>query len=108
MNLTIDYGRFPLAEKNVELTRQSMVKSYKENYPKATWGGDDVVEVNGKKVGYIEYLSAPDKNQNQTYNFTMFTSVKDNLFTVSLMCTADKGQCKPKAQDILKSLAVKE
>ncbi|GAA4382405.1 hypothetical protein [Hymenobacter koreensis] len=65
----------------VPMYAQNFVKTYKKQYPDATFFADGVKEVNGRKVGFIEMMK-PELGH-QMYTLIFFTDVEDRL----LMCT---------------------
>ena len=82
------------------------VNSFKKAQPNAKWEGNGIVEINGRKVGYLELLT--EAVDTKIYNLLFFTDVNGRL----LICTVNATEkllpiWKGPAQEIFKSLKIK-
>jgi hypothetical protein len=88
-----------------ELTNTSM-KMYKSLYKSATWYSNGVATINGKKVGYLEFLTPAIDTK--IYNMIFFTDCGGRLLLCTFNCT--ERQMKnwtPVGKKIMKSLSTK-
>jgi hypothetical protein len=93
-------------DREVSKYKDSLKATLKRLYSSATWYGDDVLKINGKKVGFLELLTPAVDTK--IYNLVFFTELEDRLLLVSFNCT--EGQMKdwkPVAKEIMNSIKTK-
>jgi hypothetical protein len=86
--------------------KDNFVKSFKNMYPSAEWKDSGVIEVNGRKVGYLELIT-PAVNA-EIYNLMFFTDLDGRLLMCTFNCTKkDITEWAPIAKEIMNSLKIK-
>ncbi len=87
---------------------KSVLKAQLEQaYPDATWEGDGMKMVNGKKLGYFKLMT--DAADTRIYNQMFFTDMKGKLLLMSFNCVENKLKpWRPVADSIMNSLVVRE
>ena len=86
--------------------KDNFVKAFKNLYPSAEWKQTGVKEVNGRKVGFIEFITPAVDTK--IYNLIFFTDLNGQLLLCTFNCTEKNiGQWQPAAQEIMASLKLK-
>ena len=82
-----------------------MIKGLKEDYPSITITGSDVVEINDRKIGFIECHQTIDNKI--VYTSIYFSSVEGRVFKISLEYTKDHlAQWKNISKDIIGTVKI--
>jgi hypothetical protein len=93
---------------------QNAIASYKDYLKKALsemssslkWKSDGVAEINGRKVGYLEFMT--QAIDTKIYNLMFFTDVDGKLLICTFNCTkSDIKEWTSAAKEIMYSLKVK-
>lgn len=87
---------------------KSVLKSQLEQaYPEATWEGEGIKMVHGKKLGYFKLMT--DAADTRIFNQMFFTDMKGKLVLMSFNCVENKLKpWRPVADSIMNSLEVRE
>jgi hypothetical protein len=90
----------------VEAYKNSIKNSFKKSFPNATWKGDGVKEINGRKVGYIKLVT--DAIDQKVFNSLFITHCEGKLLIGTFNCTE---KLLPKwekvSEEIIESLVIK-
>ena len=107
VNLTFDYTKNKVTEDSIAGQNSNFAANYKNIYPGAEKLGEEVIDVNGKKIGYTEYI-VPLNNEFKKYILTFFAVVKGRLLICNFMCySTDMATWQPIAKQIMNSLTFK-
>ena len=106
INVAIYLAENPASQELMETYREAFLENFKTNFPDAEWKNSEVIEVNGRAVGYLEFIvSAPDS---KIYNRLFFTDLNDQLLLCSFNCTTEHmAEWESVSEDIMHSLKLK-
>lgn len=86
--------------------KDNFVKTFKSIYPDAKWIGEGVKIINGKKVGFIEFITPAIDTD--IYNLMFFTDLEGKLLLCTFNCTKiNMDEWDSTAKEIMNSLKVK-
>lgn len=86
--------------------KDSFVEIFRNRYPSAEWKQTGVKEVNGRKVGYVEFITPAIDTK--VYNLIFFTDLNGQLLLCTFNCTEKNiTQWQPAAKEIMASLKLK-
>ncbi|AKF92346.1 hypothetical protein J5TS2_16650 [Brevibacillus halotolerans] len=88
INVAINHTQTRLTDAEMKEFTAAMVHLLRKTQKLLQWHGDDVVEVNGKPIGYCEFLT-PAYNVN-LYNFMFFTELDGKALLCTFNCTEDE------------------
>ena len=82
------------------------MSSYQESFPKATWKGDGVTIINGRKVGYLKLIT--DAIDQRVYNYVFLTYCDGRLLIGTFNCVEKLlPKWESTSEEIVQSLRVK-
>jgi len=83
------------------------VSTFKSTYPTAVWKNEGVVEINGRKTGFLELITPA--LDTEIYNLIFFTDLDGKLLLCSFNCTIEQlDTWAPLAKEIMNSLKISE
>jgi len=85
INVAINYTENPASQNNIKTYQEQAVSSFKSIYPKAEWIGHGVININDRKVGYVEFVAMAEDTE--IYNMMFFTDVENRLLICTFNCT---------------------
>ncbi|MFX3633297.1 MAG: hypothetical protein ACE3L7_30550 [Candidatus Pristimantibacillus sp.] len=88
INLAFNYTVNPLDESDIEPFRDAMVEMLKRMQPVLQWYEDGIKEIDGRSIGYCEFLT-PAMNVN-LYNLMFFVSLEDRALLCTFNCIEDE------------------
>nr|WP_238333174.1 hypothetical protein [Brevibacillus laterosporus] len=88
INLAINHTQNRLTDAEMEEFTAVMVQLLRKTQKLLQWHGDGVKEINGKPIGYCEFLT-PAYNVN-LYNFMFFTELDGKALLCTFNCTEDE------------------
>lgn len=90
----------------IESYKNSIKTSYQKSFPDATWVGDGIRMINGKKIGYIKLLT--NAIDQKIYNSLFITDCDGKLLIGTFNCTEKLlPDWKETSELIIESLKVK-
>ncbi|MEO1515040.1 MAG: hypothetical protein AAFV95_08500 [Bacteroidota bacterium] len=106
INVALNLTENPASQELMEPYKEGLVQSFQTNYPDAEWKNSEVIEVNGRQIGYLEFvISAPDA---KIYNRMFFTDLDDKLLLCSFNCTLEHvTEWESVSKEIMHSLKLK-
>lgn len=85
INVALNLTENPASQELIETYQEVFLESFKTTYPDAEWKNNAIIEVNGRAIGYLEFIiSAQDS---KIYNRIFFTDLNDKLLLCSFNCT---------------------
>lgn len=106
VNVAFNHTQNKATQAQMDAYKQSLVSSLKKSYPAAKWKEDGVKQINGRKVGYAEFVT-PAIDQ-EVYNLMFFTDLDGKLLLCTFNCTTKQlGNWQTSAKQIMNSLTVK-
>jgi hypothetical protein len=106
INVALNHIQSKASQASIVLYKDNFLKTFKNVYPSAEWKGSGVLEVNGRKVGYLELVTPAIDTD--IYNLMFFTDVEGRLLLCTFNCTKEKmAEWTPVGQQILHSLRIK-
>ena len=103
ITLAFNYSDNDADQDMVGVYAASFAKTYQKQYKGSTWIGDGVKELNGRKVGYLEFMK-PELSH-EVYTLTFFTDVQGKLLIVTFNCAPQqKSEWEVVAKKIMASL----
>ncbi|MFX3632661.1 MAG: hypothetical protein ACE3L7_18300 [Candidatus Pristimantibacillus sp.] len=105
INIALNETGSPLKEDELEAFTEEMVAMYQ---PIATeWIEDGIVEINGKKAGYLTFVVAVEGDNASIYNSMLFTVVDDQLVLVNFNCLQEQlEEWKATGDEIIQSFKI--
>lgn len=105
INVALNENASPLKEEELEAFTEEMVAMYQ---PIATeWIEDGIVEINGKKAGYLTFVVAAEGDNASIYNSMLFTVVNDQLVLVNFNCLQEQlEEWKATGDEIIQSFKI--
>ncbi|WP_375416933.1 hypothetical protein [uncultured Hymenobacter sp.] len=103
ITLAFNYSDNEADQDMVGVYAGSFTKTYQKQFKNATWIGDGVKEINGRKVGFLEFMR-PELGH-EVYTLTFFTDVEGKLLIVTFNCSPQqKAEWEVVAKKIMGSL----
>ncbi|MCQ6557404.1 hypothetical protein [Paenibacillus mendelii] len=103
INVSFNHTETPISDNEIPDFTSQMKPTFESMYPDAAWSKDEVVDINGNKVGVFE-LTTPAVDT-KIYNLIFFTELDGKLLMVSFNCTESYvTEWQPLANEILNSL----
>ncbi|NML66505.1 hypothetical protein HHL22_14950 [Hymenobacter sp. RP-2-7] len=103
VSLSFNYSDNEADQDMVEVYEANFAKGYHKQYKAATFFSEGVKEVNGRKVGFIEYMK-PEMGH-EVYTLVFFTDVQGKLLICTFNCAdRQKPEWEPLAKKIMASL----
>ena len=103
VSLALNYSDNPADQDMVQVYTDNFAKGYHKQYKNATFFGEGVKEMNGRKVGYIEFMK-PEMGH-EVYTLVFFTDVQGKLLICTFNCAdRQKPEWEPLAKRIMASL----
>ena len=103
ITLAFNYSENEADQDMVNIYAGSFAKTYRKQFKDATWIGDGVKEINGRKVGFLEFMK-PELGH-EVYTLTFFTDVQGKLLIVTFNCAPQqKGEWEVVAKKIMASI----
>jgi hypothetical protein len=107
INLALNWTENKAEQKDLEALKNALIRSLSSVHPKAQWEGEGIIDVNGKKFGYLELVS--QAIDTKIYNLMYFTDLEGRFFIMSFNCTEKFiSEWKPTAKEIMNSVMVKD
>lgn len=86
--------------------KDNFLNTFKKLYPSAEWKSSGVTEINGRKVGYLEFITPAIDTK--IYNLIFFTDLDGQLLLCTFNCTEKSiKEWEPTAKEIMKSFKIK-
>lgn len=105
-NIALNLTTHPADQNLIEQYKESFLNTFTKSIPTAEWKSNGVKEINGKKVGYLEFISPA--TDTKIYNLLFFTDVEKKLLLCNFNCIVeDTSQWLSVANEIFNSLKVK-
>lgn len=104
-SIALSYGPSKASKQKIETIKDNHVARLKDLYPTADWRDSGVKEINGKKVGYFEFVGSGFYEK--VYNLVFLTDLDGKLLLCSFSCAQKKGDCEAIAHQIMNSMVVK-
>lgn len=105
ISLTFNHTQTTIAADKISEYKDSWAANYKKYYPAAEWLGDETIDVNGKKVGYVNYLLP--YRETKKFNLVFFAEVDGRLLVGNFGCRLSQmDDWKPVVLEIMNSLTV--
>ena len=106
INVALNLTQNQAKQNILQAYTDNMVSTFKQIYPSATWIGNGIKEINGKKVGFMELVTPAIDTE--IYNLMFFTDLDGKLLLCTFNCTVENmDEWTPTAHEILNSLKVK-
>ena len=105
INITFDHTETPLEDLDVEEFKDSIMEMFKEVYVSAEYIEEGVIYVNGRNIGYFDFIvSALDGD---IYNIIFCTGLEGRALMCNFNCTEEEMEYwKPIGKGIINSLEV--
>lgn len=105
INVALSETGSPMNEEDLEALKEEMVAMYQ---PVATeWMEDGIVEMNGKKAGYLSFVVEVEGDNASIYNSMLFTVVDGQLVLVSFNCLQEQlEEWKTTSEEIIQSFKI--
>ena len=81
LTIQFSFTQIALSQKSIKENKDGLESSLKYSFPLAEWKNSRVKKINGRKIGYFEFIFP--KNDKKIYSLMFFTDVKGEL----LLCT---------------------
>jgi hypothetical protein len=106
-NISFNYTDTDVIEKDIGEFKDSMKLVMERVYPMATWLEDGAKEVEGRSIGYFEFISqALDAN---LYNLMFFAAIDGKVLVGAINCIEDEMRnWVPVAKGIMGSLKIND
>ncbi|RUT46557.1 hypothetical protein EJP82_11965 [Paenibacillus anaericanus] len=105
VNVAFNYTSTELTDKELKDYLKNMKSMFENLYPSATWYESKMVEINNKKVGYLELLTPAIDTQ--VYNLIFLAEMNNRLLLVNFNCTeSEMTEWIPTAKEIMYSLII--
>lgn len=106
INIAFNHIASAATQQQIEAYKNSFVGTFEKLYPSAEWKGSGVKEINGKKVGYLEFITPAVDTK--VYNLIFFTDLEGKLLMCTFNCVVEKQQeWVVPAQKIMHSITIK-
>jgi hypothetical protein len=106
INVAINLTKNPANQNNIKAYQEQAVESFKGLYPQAEWIDYGVMNINNKKVGFVEFINMAEDTD--VYNMMFFTDLENQLLICTFNCTKKTMEkWKPVAKEIRASLITK-
>lgn len=107
INIAFNHTESKASNGEIQSYKDSLEKTFKNLNPSAKWYSSDVLKINSRNVGCLEFLTPA--LDTRIYNLIFFTELDGRLLLISFNCTeAQMNDWKPIAINIMNSLNVKE
>lgn len=107
INIALDLTSNQANQSYIPEFNKSSAQAYKNAYPDIEWISDGVKEINGRKVGYSEFVVPAIDTK--IYNLIFMTDVSGKLLVATFNCAERyKDDWSAKASEVMNSLVVKE
>lgn len=105
INIAFNHTQSPLHDTNMEAFKKSMVQVIKKTQPLARWFEEGVRNVNGRNIGFCDFL-APALDVN-IYNLLFFAELEGRALLCTFNCTEEEMKdWKPVAMGIMDSVKI--
>jgi len=106
VNVAFNHTMSKASQEQVEAYKETLVTTFKNVYPSASWKSSGVEVINGRKVAYIELVTtAIDTN---IYNLIFLTDLDDRLLLCTFNCVeSSQEEWETPAHQIMNSLNIK-
>jgi hypothetical protein len=90
----------------LESYKDNFVASFRKSFPTAEWKSQGIIEINGRKVGYMELIT--EAIDTKVYNLMFFTNLDGHLLLCTFNCVIrDIEKWQVQAKEIMHSLHIK-
>ncbi len=105
INIAFNHTQSPLHDTDMDAFKKSMVQILKKTQPLARWFEEGVRNVNGKNIGFCDFL-APAFDVN-IYNLLFFAELEGRALLCTFNCTEEEMEdWKPIAMGIMDSVKI--
>lgn len=106
INVALNLTQSQASKQLIPAYKENFMQTFKKLYPSAEWKDNGVKTINGKEVGYLEFVTpALDTD---IYNLIFFTDLEGKLLLCTFNCTKNSiDEWTPTAKEIMNSLKVK-
>ncbi len=106
INVALNLTQNQATQDMISPYHDNFVNSFKKLYPSADWKDTGIKEINGKQVGYLEFVTPAIDTE--IYNLMFFTDLEGQLLLCTFNCTKKSiDDWSPIAHEIMNSLKVK-
>jgi len=106
INVAFTHSTSNATQKDIPEMKNVFMNLFKSIHKSATWYGDGVATVNGRKVGYLEFLS--QAADTKIYNLIFFTDCEGRVLLCSFNCKESQMKSwAPVGKKIMSSLKTK-
>lgn len=106
VNLAFNLTDSPANQEMIETYKDFLEENYRNAYPDAWWKNVEVIELNGRKVAYLELITPIPESK--IYNRIFLTDLNDKLLLCSFNCTIEKmSKWENVSKEIMQSLKLK-
>lgn len=107
INLAFNHTASRATQNDMESYKSYLEKTFKRTYSGSDWKGSGVKEINGRKFGYLEFVS--QAIDTEIYNLMFFTDLDGKLLICSFNCTKKNiKQWEPIGKEIMNSTKINE
>jgi hypothetical protein len=84
ISIELMYPNQPMSQEMIPVFKDILKGAYEQKYPSAVWKSEGVEVVNGKNVGFFEFVSK-SKDGEDIYDLEILTEVDGKIFTCSIL-----------------------
>lgn len=106
INVALNLTESRATQNQIPTYKEYLLETFKNAYPSAEWKSSGVTTINGRKVGYLEFVTPAIDTQ--IYNLFFFTDLEGKLLLCTFNCTIKSmNEWSPAAKEIMNSLRIK-
>lgn len=90
INIAFNHIASAASQQQIEAYKNNFVATFGKLYPSAEWKGSGVKEINGRKVGYLEFITPAIDTK--VYNLIFFTDLEAKLLMCTFNCVVEKQE----------------
>ena len=106
ITLSFMHTVYKASPEQIDVYHSNFVSLFKSVYPTADWKGAEVKQINGQKVGYVEFIT-PAAADTRIYSLMFFTDVEGKFLLCTFRCDEEQHEYwMASAQQIMNSLTI--
>lgn len=106
INVALNLTESRATQNEIVSYKDYLLQTFKSAYPTAEWKSNGVKTVNGRKIGYLEFVTPAIDTE--IYNLIFFTDLDGKLLLCTFNCTINSmNEWNSTAKEIMHSLRVK-
>ncbi len=106
INVALNLTESRATQNEIPSYKDYLLETFKSAYPSAEWKSSGVTTINGRKVGYLEFVTPAIDTE--IYNLFFFTDLDGKLLLCTFNCTiGSMNEWNSTAKEIMHSLRVK-